>query len=196
MVGPAGRHGRRVVLLLVAEKVGQTVAHVLLDRFEVAEDVGELLVFLLQVVQQIVDDKAAHFLVQLAQPCTEFAFPARHLVEHLLQPLLHHLDFRLNLGLGFFVELLEVIRVDDRAVFHGRKDQAALGADERQIALVGLLLQLAQALLLAVLVLGFQGLTARLVLFALKRCGERPPQIFHQVVHVVAQLAAHPRRQA
>ncbi|MEZ4559896.1 MAG: hypothetical protein R2854_26225 [Caldilineaceae bacterium] len=73
VVAPAGRHGRRVLLLFVAEKVGQTVAHVLLDGFEMTEDVGQIFVFLLQVVQQVVDDKAAHFLVQFMQPRTELA---------------------------------------------------------------------------------------------------------------------------
>ena len=191
-----GRCAFRGLLLAGLQEVAQVVADALLHRREIGRHVGQVLVLGQQVVDQVVDHHGGDLVVEVAQAAAELALPARHLQQHLLQLPLQRLDLVLEALLLFRGQLLELLGGDDLAVLQRGEAEAGGRLQQGQAALARLLLQLVEALFLALLELLLEGAAARRVLLALEGGREAGAQLFYQPFHVALQLLAHAGRQA
>ena len=93
------------------------------------------------------------------------------------------------------VALGVVLGADHFAVLERRERKSARRAQQADLVARGLLPELAERLLLALVELGVDLSEARAVFVALERRRNRQAQFLHQLLHVVLQLLASSRRQ-
>ncbi len=185
-----------MLLFACYHEIAQVVADIAAYGVEMGQHVGQFFVLLGHLSVQVVEHNAGHLAVQLAQAVAQLTLPARGMGQHLLQRLLHDLDVGLHALLVFLRQLLELFGREHGALFERGKGQPRRGAQQRQVAPLGLFLQLHQAGLLHLLELAFDGAAPRLVFLALEGRRKRRLHVLHQPLQVAAELAAQPAGQA
>lgn len=170
--------------------------HVAVDGVELLHHAWQVRPLLLQVVNRIAEGQLHHVLVQRVDLLPQFLAQAGYLLDGLLQLFLQFLGLLLD-ALAFFLRQLFVfLGVQDLAVTHGREGEAAGGAHQLDVVLVGLLLDLADALVLAFGHLLLQFPQPPLVFVALEGGRDAGAHLLDQILEIIAQLTSFAGRQA
>ena len=163
----------------------QVRAHLL----DVVDDVGQIIVVLAQLLDELADGVADHFLVEAAQVLAALAVPLWHLLENLLKLLLQLGDVGADRRLRLLGPLAKGLGVDHLALGDGRQRKPRGGADEAHVAGLGAFLKLVERGFLTLAQLRLQGLGPGLVVFALEGGGNRGAELPDELLHVASQPA-------
>jgi hypothetical protein len=190
-----GARGRFLLLRVLAEIV-QVRQDVVLDLVQVGGHVREAAELLADSLDARAHHVHPHAPVELVDLLAALAVDVAHLAQESVDVLLQLGAAPLDLLLGRFVENLVLLGGDRLAVDDRHERDADLGELDGKSQGAGLLGQLVEEALLALLILLDQGVHAALVFLALEGLGDFGLQVFDQVVHLVLEHARLARRQA
>ena len=162
---------------------------VLHDLLEISGDRRQIVVAGLDFLDQVTYCQPQRLAADFLDDVLHIPAPARKLVHQLVQFFVAGADLLAEFLLSLFRQLGELlVRIGFLGTLHRREDEALRRPQQGNAGLLGVIAELAQGVLLAMLLFFLQRLDAFAILLAVERRRDRRADFPDEALHVVAQL--------